>query len=588
MDTRWTSYYKENEQRTDIDLTKSLYQTIASVAAEIPDETALEFGKVMFSYRRLLEEIDRAAASFLAIGISEGDRVALCDNGVPSTIVSVYALNKIGAVTCMVLHGIPRKGFTEQMVRCGCRFAIMPADLFDNVSGMIRDTGIDTVILTRVGDYFTFWDKINLGVRMLMSSDKYRYDPALMPDGFRLITWDKMMKEERDTKIISERERDVDSVSFLFFTGIAVHDSQSTVCISDRAINSEASLGLFMIGSREGGQNRRRVMSFVEKAFVYGFCTGIHMPLAAGHTLVLCAAHDRGFPVPELNFYKPDVFVGYPSIVSGFIGNSRVTDAALQSLRTILSGGDLFGGASLNKVGSYLAERGSSAKIYQTYGIAETMSVCIYKDSNDDDGRLLGIPLPGVAVKVCERDTMGEMPIGRKGEICVLTPARINGYLDDEDADNRTIRHQPDGRVWIMTGDIGHIDERGMIYFDGNSGRTFERLGTQIYPQLIESEIKNVYGVTDVCVVPVDNEDGSRDIVAVVVPVSDYLFNNDRLRDIKSSIELECSLMLPPPMCPDQIEFRAYIPKRRYGSPDYEQIAKSVAENRLKITEKNE
>ena len=183
---------------------------------------------------------------------------------------------------------------------------------------------------------------------------------------------------------------------------------------------------------------------------------------------------------------------------------------------------------------------------------------------------------------------MGEMPIGRKGEICVLTPARINGYLDDEDADNRTIRHLPDGRVWIMTGDIGHIDERGMIYFDGNSGRTFERLGTQIYPQLIESEIKNVYGVTDVCVVPVDNEDGSRDIVAVVVPVSDYLFNNDRLRNIKSSIELECSLMLPPPMRPDQIEFRAYIPKRSYGSPDYEQIARSVAENRLKITEKNE
>lgn len=582
LNTRWSDYYGDNEQRSDLDLTKTLYGTLKAVVAEHPERVAIEYGKVHITYGALLEHIENAAAAFAARGIGKGDKVALCNTGVPSTIISLYALNKIGAVVCMVSHKCPKNRFVEHMKQTGCRTAIMSADMFGEFYTLLGDTQITNVIITRVRDYFTIRDRMGMAIIKLTARDRFRYDQSLLPEGFTMIMWDRLMKDRGDYPDVEEAKRDIEDTSHIFFTGNA-GDTQAPVCVSDSAVNNEISLQMFMIGEASGdGDRPLKIMSFVEKAFIYGFCTGIHLPLISGNTIVLCADHNISFPVAEFNFYKPDVFIGYPSIVSGLTGNSRIHDSALASLKTILSGGDLFAGAQLSKVGTYLRERGCTAKIYQTYGTAETMSVCIFKESGDDAERLLGIPLPGVAVKVCERDTMGEMPVGRKGEICVLTPARISGYYDNEDADNRFLRHQPDGRVWVMTGDIGHMDERGMIYFDGNSGRNFERLGSQIYPQLIESEIRNVYGVTDVCVVPVDNPDGSIDIVAVVVPMSDYLFNNDRLRNIKSSIELECSLLLPAVMCPDDVEFRAYIPKGAYGRPDYKQIAESVAENRRK------
>jgi len=584
VNTRWSEYYKKNERQTDLDLTRTLYESVAAVAEEYPDRIAIEHGTALFSYRMLIDEIDRTAYSLEKLGVGRGDKVAVATNGIPATVFAIYALNKLGATACMMDHRITRNRFVSEANKCGFKLAFMTAELFGRLSPVIADTSVVTVIISRVRDYFPLRDRFNLDVRKIVSFDKVRYDHSLMPDDFRLVMWDKMIKENREFTNREAAERPADETSFLFFSGYA-EDEQTAVCVSDQAINSAVSLEMFMIANPDGTAGGRRVLSYVEKAFVYGFAIGIHMALAGGNTLLLCAADPSEFPTAEVNFYKPDVFVAYPSIVCGFVDNVRIHDTALTELKVIISGGDLFGGARLNNVVYFLRERGSEAVIYQTYGTAETMSVAIFRPIITDSDRLLGIPVPGVAVKICERDTMGEMPVGKKGEICVLTPARISSYYENVDLDHKMLRHQPDGRVWVLTGDIGHIDERGMIYFDGNSKRSIERHGTLIYPQVIESEIKNVYGVTDVCVVPVAKKDGTCDLIAVVEPISDYLFNNERLRNLKSSIELECSLVLSPPMIPDDVEFRAYIPKGAYGRPNYAEIAESVAQNRLNTEE---
>ncbi len=128
--------------------------------------------------------------------------------------------------------------------------------------------------------------------------------------------------------------------------------------------------------------------------------------------------------------------------------------------------------------------------IEQYYGLAEVTGAItvLPPHAHDDVPTYEGIvtaghPRTGITITI--RDSDGNrLPTGERGEICVVGPAVFAGYLDNEDANAHAFR---DG--WFRTGDLGVLDERGLLYITGRASDMYISGGSNIDPREVEEKI---------------------------------------------------------------------------------------------------
>lgn len=102
VDKPWLKYY--NEEAINVPLPEcSIYEYLYENNKDYPDDIALVFYDRKITYRELFENIDRVARAFAAIGVRENDVVTLLMLNQPETVYCLYALSKLGAVTCVII-----------------------------------------------------------------------------------------------------------------------------------------------------------------------------------------------------------------------------------------------------------------------------------------------------------------------------------------------------------------------------------------------------------------------------------------------------------------------------------------------------
>jgi acyl-CoA synthetase (AMP-forming)/AMP-acid ligase II len=101
--------------------------------------------------------------------------------------------------------------------------------------------------------------------------------------------------------------------------------------------------------------------------------------------------------------------------------------------------------------------------------------------------------------------------LGIEGEVQILTPDLMAGYLD---ADGALLKL--DSAAWFPTGDLGRLDQRGSLFITGRKKDLIIRGGVNVSPAAIEEELVHVDGVADVAVVSIPHELYGEDIVAVL------------------------------------------------------------------------
>ena len=121
------------------------------------------------------------------------------------------------------------------------------------------------------------------------------------------------------------------------------------------------------------------------------------------------------------------------------------------------------------------------------YGVTELsplVSVNVPAARRPSDGRLLwkegsvGLPAPGVQVKILDLDTNETLGPNQSGMLWVKGPNVMKGYLHREDLTNEVI---VDG--WYKTGDVALIDDDGFIHITGRVSR-FSKIGGEMVPHM--------------------------------------------------------------------------------------------------------
>jgi acyl-CoA synthetase (AMP-forming)/AMP-acid ligase II len=134
-------------------------------------------------------------------------------------------------------------------------------------------------------------------------------------------------------------------------------------------------------------------------------------------------------------------------------------------------------------------------------------------DADDDEALFtVGRPRPGITVAI--RDERGRAaPDGEIGEVCLASPTTMSGYWRDDAA---TAMALVDG--WLRTGDLGMIDDRGLLRLAGRSKEMFIRGGYNVYPMEVEAQLASHPAVAACAVVPRPDPVMGEIGVAVVVP----------------------------------------------------------------------
>jgi malonyl-CoA/methylmalonyl-CoA synthetase len=137
----------------------------------------------------------------------------------------------------------------------------------------------------------------------------------------------------------------------------------------------------------------------------------------------------------------------------------------------------------------------------------------------------VGLPLPGVAVRVCGNDgrTLG---VDEVGVLQVRGANVFTGYwkLPEQTAQDFT----PDG--FFSTGDLAVIDQQGYVSIVGRSRDLVISGGLNVYPKEVETLIDALPGVLESAVIGVPDPDFGEAVVAVVV-LRDSSVTAEQIRD---------------------------------------------------------
>ncbi len=120
----------------------------------------------------------------------------------------------------------------------------------------------------------------------------------------------------------------------------------------------------------------------------------------------------------------------------------------------------------------------------------------------------VGQPLPGVEIAIVGES--GEMaPVGTRGFIRVRGPQVSGTYLDSATS--------LDESGWLVTGDVGSIDEDGYLFVEGRADDVIIRGGENLSPSEIEDTLLRHDAVVSVAVVGVPDPEWGESVAAAVV-----------------------------------------------------------------------
>jgi acyl-CoA synthetase (AMP-forming)/AMP-acid ligase II len=148
-----------------------------------------------------------------------------------------------------------------------------------------------------------------------------------------------------------------------------------------------------------------------------------------------------------------------------------------------------------------LRDRFPGARMARMFGITECKRISIMPPESDRERPAsVGLPLPGTEVAILD-DTGRPRPAGQTGQIAVRGPHVMAGYWRAPEITARTFR-QLDGQVWLHTGDYGHLDSDGYLYFEGRRDDMFKHKGARVSTLEIEAAAMDIPGVRGAVAMP--------------------------------------------------------------------------------------
>ena len=216
------------------------------------------------------------------------------------------------------------------------------------------------------------------------------------------------------------------------------------------------------------------------------------------------------------------VLMGVPTFYTRMLQSKNLTQDSVAGIRLFVSG-----------LAPLLAETHTQFQartghaVLERYGMTETCMITSNPYEGERRSGTVGLPLPDIKVRITDHTKKDPLKTGDIGSIEVKGPNVFSGYwnMPEKTASEFT----EDG--YFVTGDLGHLDERGYLKIVGRDKDLIISGGFNIYPKEVELLIDDVPGVLESAVIGLPMPDLGEAVTALVVSDGNPMVTPQKILD---------------------------------------------------------
>jgi len=476
-----------------------------------PDHVATIFFGQKLTYLELNSQVNTFAAGLQALGIEKGDRVGLMLPNCPQFAIAYYAALRIGAVVVNVnpLYTPHEIGFVLNETAAVAAIVLDQAiPALEKALAAEQLPALKHLIAASIAEYMPppVAEKYIDGLRA-----QKQVIAAELPatDGTHL--WAAFMSQA-DPKTLTRATIDASNdLAVLQFTGGTTGTPKGAMLTHFNLV-ANAVQG-FLWGREYLIPGETIYLSVIPFFHVYGMSSALNACVMIGGSQILVPRFDPENIFTLIKTFKPTCFPGVPTMYIGLLNHPLIHQADLSSLQIMISGS-----APLPKEVGLRFQKFCSGVFAEGYGLSEASpSTHCNPLFNDQRAGSIGLPLPDTLVKVVDATDGHELAFGEVGEVIVSGPQVMKGYYNRPEETSQALRQRDDGRIWLHTGDIGHMDTDGYFYLVDRKKDLILVSGFNVYPREIEEVLFTHPAVREAAVIGVPEEYRGEAVKAFVV-----------------------------------------------------------------------
>ena len=531
----WLKNY-DPEVPPSIDYPKiNIYEFLDNSTDDFGSRTAIWFMKNKISYKKLKELAERLATALVDLGVRKGDVVAIMIPNFPQFIISYYGILKAGgiATACSVLH--TEHELAYQLNDSGAEIIIAWDNQIEKIQKIQDRTKLRHVIITNVFDY----------------SPMAPRNPPEISGTKQFLNLVNNTKPNPPTF-----ETDANDVACLQYTGGTTGLPKGAMLTHRNIVSNCVAVSTW--AGKEFRRGKETILTNLPLFHIYGQTVCMNLHVYMGSTIALNPdPRDQKSLFEMIKQTSPTMFPGVPTMYMRLLERDDLEDYAkdMRSIRVCNTGAAAMPPEVLKEF-----EDRTGGIIIEGYGMTEASPVT---HTNPFVGERkigsVGMPIPDTEVRIVNiEDYTKILPIGESGEIMIKGPQVMKGYWNKPEATANQIK---DG--WLLTGDIGKMDEDGYFYIVDRKKDMINFSGFKVYPRELEDCLFEHEAVENAAVIGVPNPDipGSEKVKAYIVLKDGY----QESEEVEAEIKEFCRQTVAPYKVPKFIEFRKELPETLVG-----------------------
>ena len=530
----------------------SMYEAVLRSAERYPNRTALEYFKMEISYKEMLKKINKAACAMKALGIEKGDFVTICMPNTPEAVYMFYAVNEIGAVANMVHPLSSEKEIEDYLIQSKSKMMLCIDVAYPRVENIIKNTEVEHLIVvspTRSMDFL---------LRLLFKLTKGRKNHVKRSQ--QVMTWDRFMFQALKYTEDPHVEMKPNDPAVILYSG-GTTGKPKGVILTSMNFNAQALGAKYLVP--ELLKPKYSMLCFLPNFHAFGMGVCMHIPLYCGMRMVLIPQFNAKKLKSYIKNYRINILVGVPTVFE-YMMKVKFGPRELRRVKGVVSGGDIVSQSLKDSINQFLKDHGSRAVIQNGYGLTEAAGGMIFSAKSVAGlPAAIGFPLPDSEALILDLKTKKPAKLGKDGEILVRGLTIMKGYLNNPKETEKSFT-KVNGKKYLKTGDIGYMDERGVVYFKARLKRMIISNGYNIYPGNVEeATLKSDFVDSCICIGVPDKLRG--ELVKVFIVLKPDTHEHAARKDLNKLYKK----YLAKYEIPRELEFVPELPKTKLGKVDF-------------------
>lgn len=513
------------------------------------------------------EDVEAMAVYFKEdLGMKPGEAYSLFIPNCIEEVVCLFALNKIGCIANLIHPLFPSEAMKDSVTFTKSK-GVLVYDMFlhQHAAALAAIEGLD-IIVTAPALYAAPVAKkffIRPDEKALAVAQANKLDVKFFGDILKKYKGQKTKGLYRSGDLVA-----------VYMNGGGTTGVSRTIMLSSTALNAvtKNALGAATLCDYKAGElSKILALPFFH---AYGLVAGLLTTMVSGWKSIPMARFEADEYITYLKANKCYEVVGVPNMFRKLLNHPDFAGEHLKYVKYAFAGGDYVPVDFLKRFNELMAQYGAEATLMPGYGLTECGAVdCINMPWLTKPGTV-GKYLKTVHAAIFDEE-QNELPVGTVGEIAFSGNTLMKGYLRADGELGDGLYTDKCGKQWVLTGDLGKMDEDGYITFMARKKRVIIISGYNVFPADIENLLEPLPFLTESCAVQGYDED-KKPIVRLYIVLSPEA-DETKLNEYKKTITDMCST-LSTFSIPRDIRVIDALPRTRLEKVDFLKLTETRTE----------